>query len=132
MGAAPVGRGPGCTAVWGSRGSQGSTEWQGAGAGTSGLRLRAGWACQWPVGDASFLTLGTGEAGGKAGGGSWPVAQSRVYRNLLPQPHRAGRSEGAHAPRLASSPGRELHAAGSWPPPGLCLLSNFNKMLLFP
>lgn len=59
MGAAPVGRGPGRTAVWGLRGSRGSAGWQGAGAGAAGLRLRAGGACQWQAGNTSFLTLGT-------------------------------------------------------------------------
>lgn len=120
MGVAHVGRGPGCTAVWGPRGSQGSTEWQGAGAGAAGLRLRAGWACQWPVGDTSFLTLGTREAGGKAGGASWQVAQSRVYRNQLPQPHRAGTLGGAQGPLWGTCPTPGLQprpgAARCWLP----------------
>lgn len=47
------------------------------------------------------------------GGGVGGVAHSRVYRNLLPQPHRTGPTRGAHTPHLASGPGHELCAAGS-------------------
>ena len=47
------------------------------------------------------------------GAGVGRVAHSRVYRNLLPQPHHTGPTRGAHTPCLASGPGRELRTAGS-------------------
>lgn len=120
-GAAPSGRGPGRTAVWGPRGSRGSAGWQGAGA--AGLRLRAGGACQQRAGGASFSRWAPRDS-------SWRPAHSRVCRN------RTGPARGAQGPlqgsmprawrpalpwqRLASGPRRELRTAGSRPPPGLC------------
>ena len=113
------------------------------GAGAAGLWPRAGGACQWQAGDACFLILGTGEWRRLAGGSFTCVqkptapASPRRASSGGAGPARGGRMPHVWCPdlprpRLASGPGHELRAAGSWPPPGLCLLSSFNKMLLFP
>lgn len=72
VGAAPSGRGPGRTAVWGPRGSRGSTGWQGVE--VAELRLRAGGACQRRAG-GTFSHWALGDS-------SWCPAHSRVCRNL--------------------------------------------------
>lgn len=61
-GAAPVGRGPGRTAVWGPRGSRGSAGWQGGRGGGRRAQAEGWWGM--PVAGGRCLLLTPGAAGG--------------------------------------------------------------------